>query len=61
MAGNPAAGSEGRKYHTKHKAGWPALPAHWDMFPLPRLFGLWFDFFYRVFGRFVTRGVQKRD
>jgi hypothetical protein len=22
---------------------------------------VWFDFFYRVFGRFVTRGVQKRD
>jgi hypothetical protein len=21
---------------------------------------VWFDFFYRVFGRFVTRGVQKR-
>jgi hypothetical protein len=22
---------------------------------------VWFDFFNRVFGRFVTRGVQKRD
>jgi hypothetical protein len=22
---------------------------------------VWFDFVYRVFGRFVTRGVQKRD
>ena len=31
-------------------------------FLLPRLFCLkvLFDFFYRVFGRFVTRGVQKR-
>jgi hypothetical protein len=22
---------------------------------------VWFDFFNRVFGRFATRGVQKRD
>jgi hypothetical protein len=33
-------------------------------FPLPPAFGCFvvlFVFFYRVFGRFVTRGVQKRD
>jgi hypothetical protein len=28
-------------------------------FPPPSV--VWFDFFHRVFGRFVTRGVQKRD